>query len=369
MQTPVTHIPDGKLTRRQLLGRGAGLGLGLAAGPSLLAACGGGDGGGGGGGGGEEVALTFVSYGGAYQEAQTKAWLDPYMKENPNVRIVQDEPTDYAKIKAMVEAGNVTWDVVDVGNDFGLDIHADLLEPIDCSVVPCDEFSEEFKGKYRIADIIYGVVYAYRTDKVGGKKPQDWADFFDLDTFPGKRGLWKFASGGVFEFALVADGVDAKNLYPLDVDRALKKLDTIKDSIVWWDTGAQSAQLLADGEVTLGHSWNGRIYDVAQQGSPVEVQWNQHFQTADFLVLPKGGKNIEEGMKLIAYITSAENNARLSKYIPYAPPNEKAVGKADPSKKKDLPTTHNDVALFFDDQWWGENFAEVDKQFQSWLQA
>lgn len=90
---------------------------------------------------------------------------------------------------------------------------------------------------------------------------------------------------------------------------------------------------------------------------------------ADYLVLPKGGKNIEEGMKLIAYITSAENNARLSKYIPYAPPNEKAVGKADPSKKKDLPTTHNDVALFFDDQWWGENFAEVDKQFQSWLQA
>jgi putative spermidine/putrescine transport system substrate-binding protein len=382
------RIPDDPMTRRELLRRAAGAGLIVLAGPAAIAACaasssaspGGGGGasaspgvgasGSPGGGGGAPVTLTFVSYGGAYQDAQSKGWIDPYMKANSNVTIVQDQPVDYAKIQAMVQAGNVTWDVADVGNDFGLDRNADILEPIDCTVVPCADFPKQFVGTYRIADIIYGVVMAYRTDKFhSGSEPQGWADFFDLARFPGKRGLWKFASGGVFEFALVADGVDPKKLYPLDIERAIKKLDTIKDSIVWWDTGAQSAQLLADGEVTIGHSWNGRIYNIQQTKAPVAIQWNQAFQTADYLVVPKGGKHVAEAMKFIAYATSPENNAAVSYFIAYAPPNPKAIAKVDPTKKNDLATTYSDKALFFDDEWWDKNFKTVDQRFQEWLQA
>jgi len=358
------RIPDDPLTRRQLLKRAAGAGLLVAGGPGLLAACTGGPGGGG------PVTLTFVSYGGAYQEAQTKGWIEPYMTANPNVKIVQEEPTDYAKLQAMVEANNVTWDVVDVGNDFGLERNQDILEPIDCNVVPCADFPPQFKGTYRIADIIYGVVMAYRTDQFpDGAEPKGWADFFDLDGFPGKRGLWKFASGGVFEFALVADGVDQANLYPLDIDRAFRKLDTIKDSIVWWETGAQSADLLASGEVSMGHSWNGRIYNIQQENAPVKIQWNQAFQTADFLVVPKGSRNVAEAMKFIAYATSPENNAAVSYYIAYAPLNPGAADKVDPEKKADLATTYSDQALFFDDQWWDENYAAVDDRFQEWVGA
>ena len=32
----------------------------------------------------------------------------------------------------------------------------------------------------------------------------------------------------------MADGVAPADLYPLDIPRALAKLDTIKDEIVWW---------------------------------------------------------------------------------------------------------------------------------------
>ena len=378
------RIPDDRITRRELLRRGTAVGLLVVTGPAALAACSSGTGpassapaggsssapAGGSGAGGAPVTLTFVSYGGAYQAAQSKGWLAPYMKANPNVQIVEDQPTDYAKIQAMVQAGNVTWDVADVGNDFGLSRNADILEPLDCSVVPCADFPQQFVGTYRIADIIYGVVMAYRTDKfAAGSEPQGWADFFDLAKFPGKRGLWKFASGGVFEFALVADGVDPTKLYPLDIDRAIRKLDTIKSSIVWWDTGAQSAQLLSSGEVTIGHSWNGRVYDIQHQGTPVKIQWNQAFQTADYLVVPKGGKNTAEAMKLIAYCTSAEHNAAVSYYIAYAPPNPKAVDKVDPTKTNDLATTYTDKALFFDDEWWDKNFKTVDQRFQVWLTA
>ncbi|HET7677389.1 MAG TPA: extracellular solute-binding protein, partial [Candidatus Limnocylindrales bacterium] len=184
------RIPDDPITRRELLRRAGAAGVMVAAGPTLLAACQP-------GGGGGPVTLTFVSYGGAYQEAQRKGWLEPYAKANPNITFKEEEPTEYAKLQAMVQAKNVTWDVVDVGSDFGLERNKDILEPIDCNVVPCGDFPPQFKGTYRIADIIYGVVMAYRTDKFGGAEPAGWADFFDLQKFPGKRGLWKFASGGV----------------------------------------------------------------------------------------------------------------------------------------------------------------------------
>src|SRR5919197_6684509 len=202
------------------------------------------------------TTLGFVSYGGAYQEAQRKGWLQPY-SQLTGVQFTEEEGTDYAKIKSQVESGQVTWDIVDVGNDFGLDANKDLLEPLDYNLIAKDQILEGFAGTYRVGDITYGVVQAYNTDKVSGT-PSGWADFFDLQKFPGKRGLWKYATGGVLEFALMADGVGPKELYPLDVDRALKKLETIKSQIVWWDTGAQSQERIGAGEVALSMIWNGR---------------------------------------------------------------------------------------------------------------
>ena len=321
--------------------------------------------------GGGDVTLTFVSYGGAYQQAQTTAWLEPFMAEHPNVTIVQEEPTDYAKLQAMVETGNVTWDVVDVGNDFGLADEEALLEPIDCELVPCDQLRPDLfpTTGNRVPDIVYSVVIGYRTDEFGGAAPTSFADFFDLEKFPGKRGVYNFSSGGILEIALLADGVAADELYPLDVDRALAKLDTIKDEIVYWDTGAQSAQLLADGEVALGMSWNGRIYDIQQEDAPVEIMWDQHILTADYLVIPKGSENVETAMELIAWITSEEHAADLSNHITYAPPNEGAVDKIDESKVPDMPTTYADTGIGFDDEWWNANFDDVDQQWQEWVQG
>lgn len=321
--------------------------------------------------GGEQATLTFVSYGGAYQEAQTKAWLEPFMEANPNITIVQEEPTDYAKLQAMVESGNVAWDVVDVGNDFGLASDEDILEPIDCNVVPCDELRPDLfpTTGYRVPDIVYSVVIGYRTAEFGGEEPTSFADFFDLEKFPGKRGAFNFVSGGLLEMALLADGVPPDELYPLDLERAFAKLDTIKDQIVWWDTGAQSAQLLADGEVTLGMSWNGRIFDIQQEGAPVEIMWDQHIITADYLVIPKGTENLDAAMELIAWMVSADNNAELSKFITYAPPNENAVDQIDQSKEPDMPTSYVETGVGFDDGWWDENFDAVDQMWQEWIQT
>jgi putative spermidine/putrescine transport system substrate-binding protein len=311
------------------------------------------------------TTLTFASYGGAYQEAQRKGWLEPYTALT-GVAFQESEDSSNATIKAQVEAGQVTWDVVDVGNDFGLDANAALLEPLDYAKIHKDEILPGFASTYRVADITYGVVLGYNTDKTAGKVPAGWADFFDLTKFPGKRGFWDYSAGGIFEFALLADGVAPKDLYPLDLPRATAKLDTIKDSIVFWGSGAESQDLLGKGEVAMSMIWNGRAYSAKHiDNRPVEIQWNQQIVTADYFVVPKGTPNKDTAMDFIAWATCKENNAAPSKYIPYGPTNTLAT--ADPSKIAELSVSNADEnSAYFDDAWIVDNAQVLEDAYQAW---
>jgi len=314
------------------------------------------------------TTLTYVGWGGSFQDAQMNAWIKPYMKAHPNVKIVQDSPTDYAKIKAMAESHNVTWDVVDVSNDYGIKTGGKSLEKLNCKIIACKQLISRFStGGYRAPMSQFATVLAYRKDKINGT-PQNWKDFFNTKKYPGKRAVYKWASNSFFEVALLGDGVSPKRLYPLDVKRALRKWDSIKSDIIWWDTGAQSQQLLQDGEAVMCDCWNGRMYDSQKQGSPIGVQWNQELVGADYLVVPKGTKNKDAAMRFIAYVVSANNNARLSKYISYGPTNRLALKKVSAKIKPFLPSTHASQAVYFNDAWWDANYARVNDQFQAWLQ-
>ena len=311
------------------------------------------------------TTLTFASYGGAYQEAQRKGWLEPYAALT-GVTFQESEESSNATIKAQVEAGQVTWDIVDVGNDFGLDANAALLEPLDYTKINKDEILDGFAGTYRVADITYGVVLGYNTDKMAGQVPEGWADFFDTTKFPGKRGMWDYSSGGILEFALLADGVAPADLYPLDLARATAKLDTIKDDIVFWGSGAESQDLLGKGEVAMAMIWNGRAYSAKNiDNNPVEIQWNGQIVTADYFVVPKGTPNKDLAMDFIAWATCKENNAAPSKYIPYGPTNKLAT--ADPSKIAELSVSNvNETTAYFDDTWVVENAQLIEDAYQEW---
>ena len=318
------------------------------------------------GGGSVDKGLVFTSYGGSFQRAQAQAWLKPYSKQTGS-KIRQDSPTDYAKLQDMVENDRVIWDVVDVGNDFGLESTGDLLEPLDYSVIDKDLILEGYASKYRVACMLYANVLAYNTERVEGT-PNGWVDFFDTQKFPGKRGLHNVPSE-TLEVALLGDGVSPENLYPLDVDRALNKLDTIKGQIVWWESAAQSQQQIADGEVALISAWNGRVQTEINSGAPVEIQWNQNLQTADYLVVPKGTARRDEAMELIAYCVSGENNHRLSEYIEYAPVNRESIPKVDPQVAPQLPTAHRDVGVTYNAQWWDDNREAVTERFNEWVRS
>ncbi len=311
--------------------------------------------------------VTFVSWGGSYQEAEDDAWLKSFATET-GIEVLQDSPPDYSKIKAMVEAGQVTWDVVDVEGEFGLTKDADILEPIDYAVVSKTGV-ETGASTYRVGFMTYSSVLGFNTDKTGGQTPAGWADFFDLTKFPGKRHVPTDAHDGLFEACLMADGVAPESVYPIDADRALAKLSVIKEQLIYTTSSAMKQDLLSTGEAVMGFIGNGRAYSAKAEGHPVDVQWSGHVDFGDFLVVPKGSPHKDAAMKLIAYIVSAEHNGALSAFISYSPANTNAT--LPPAARPDeLTSTYLDLPhVTFDDEWWAANYQAVNDKYQAWKQS
>ena len=228
--------------------------------------------------------LTVVSWGGAYTVSQTEAYHKPWMAKTGNVVRSEDYSGGIAEIKAQVEAGNVTWDLVDLElSDAIRACDEGLLEVIDPAILSpgsdgtpaTEDFLEGTLHECAVATILWSTLYIYDESKIANG-PTTMADFFDLEKFPGKRGMRKGAKPNL-EFALMADGVAAKDVYalletPEGVDRAFAKLSTIKDSVVWWEAGAQPPQLLADGEVAMTTAYNGRAFNaIAKEGKTIQV--------------------------------------------------------------------------------------------------
>ena len=169
----------------------------------------------------------------------------------------------------------------------------------------------KFVHEYGIANIVWSYNIAYNKDAFpDGKHPKNWAEFLDTAKFPGRRAL-RDRVNPMLEIALLADGVPFDKLYPLDVDRALKKLEPFRKSAVWWTTNSQSQQLMVDGECSLGILNNGRIYDVVQKGAKIGIEWNQNLQSVDYLVVPRGSQASRMPQwRLIAEMMVPESQAR-----------------------------------------------------------
>jgi len=313
----------------------------------------------------EQVTLTLCSYGGVYQESQDKAYFKPYQDAHPNVKILQESPQSNAKLIAMVESGNVTWDLAVTSSDFGMGEDTKWLEPIDYSIIDKTQFTEGFADTHRLGSDVESMLMAYRKDKLK-EGPEKFADFFDLRRFPGTRLAYKNVHSGIFEAALMADGVSPSQLYPIDVKRALKKLDTIKNQLIWWDTGAQSVQYMVSGEAVIGLLWNGRAVSAAES-APIGLAWGEWFHTDAYWVVPKGAPHKQAAMEALKYFTSPEAQARFTSYLPYGPTNKLALSKVSDKYKFALPTEHEATGIRIDYTWWNKNRREVDQMFKAWL--
>lgn len=231
-----------------------------------------------------------------------------------------------------------------------------------------------------IGSIVAGTVIAYDRSRFPDKAPSTVADFFDTQTFPGKRSLAKSVKRTLY-LALIADGVPASEVYdqletPEGVDRAFAKLDNIKGDIVWWEAGAQPPQLLADGEVAMTTSYNGRIFDaMINEGKPFEVIWEGQYLELNAFVVPKGAPHPEEAIAYLAFATGAQPLADQSRYISYGPARKSStalLGLYKDNKTKmapHLPTAAENMqnAVMDDPEFWADREAELAERFNSWL--
>ncbi|SIT37333.1 Extracellular solute-binding protein family 1 [Paraburkholderia ribeironis] len=310
--------------------------------------------------------IVFASWGGTTQSAQQKDWAQPFTQAS-GIQVLMDGPTDYGKLKAMVESGNVQWDVVDVEGDFAYAALRDgLVEPIDYSVVNKAQLDPRFTSPGAVGSFYYSFVLGYNKATYKNGTPSTYADLFDTKRFPGKRTFYKWSAPGVLEVALLADGVAPDKLYPLDLDRAFKKLDTIKSQIVWWSGGAQSQQLMASGEAPIGVFWNGRLHALQQTGVDVGVSWNQNLTAADMLVVPKGSKHKAEAMKFLASATGPQAQAKFAAETGYAPINLKSAALLPADVAKTQPDQYKATQINLDMKYWADHRDEIAKRWYAW---
>lgn len=314
--------------------------------------------------------LVVVSWGGSFQEAQRKALFEPFTKEF-GIKVIEDSPSDRAKIKAMVKTNNVTWDVVDLGSYYPDDLgRLGFLEPIDYTVVDKTDLLEKFAGEYHVGTITYSDILAYRTDVFPeGKAPTSTADFWNVKKFPGRRSMYALPLSN-YTFAMVALGYDYDKVYPLTEDKIAqiyKKMDEVKPHVtVWWTAGAQPAQLLVDKEVVMATAWNGRVEKVIREGAPIKIIWNGGALQGDSWCIPKGAPNKDLAMLFIAWQSLPEVNWRTSKFISYGPINKKSFPKVDPLYKGALPSDFVDEQVHTDFVWWSKHHSREVERWNEW---
>ncbi len=334
-------------------------------------------------------ALTVTSWGGAYTRACRLAYYEPFSTETGIA--VRDALYNggLAEIRAQVDVGRVHWDVVSMEvADAVRGCEEGLLEPLDPAMWPPgadgtpaeEDFLPGTLTECGVGAEFYATVIAYNRENVRGPAPASVVDFFDLEAFPGRRGMRRKPLGNM-EFALMADGVPPEDVYalldtPEGVERAFRKLDAIKEHIVWWEAGAQPPQLLADGEVTMTTAYNGRIFNAqVLENQPFGIVWDGQILDFGQLAVVAGTPNLEAAVDFLAFATSSESLAAVASHISYSPTRNSGLAlvgthaEAGVDMLPHMPTYPENLerALRMDGTWWVDHADEMNERFSAWL--
>jgi len=312
--------------------------------------------------------LVVVNWGGDAIKAFGKAWTEGFSKATGiPTKIDGSGPTEGA-IRTQLSSGRVSWDVVDAESSV-LQIlgKQGLVQPIDYNVVSKDKVLPGFAYEYGIADYMLSYVIAYDSERFGDKAPRTWADFWDVKTFPGKRTLYKWMNG-MLEAALLADGVAPDKLYPLDVPRALKKIEELKPHVLsFWGSGAETQQLLIEGEVSMGAIWNTRA-QVITDDSEGRIKWtfdNALLGCSNWGVLKGNPAGTEAAMKFIAYAQDPQSQVELFKMFGNGPANPAAAALI-PDDRKYLNCTdpaNLPKQIMLSHEWYTDHYGATLEQY------
>jgi putative spermidine/putrescine transport system substrate-binding protein len=299
-----------------------------------------------------DKSVTIASWGGSYQEAQSKALFEP-AAANTGIEVKQETYGGMSDVRLQVQTGQVTLDIVASGSGSAARAAAEgLLEKLDYSVIDVSSFYPSLYSDYCVGGDVFSTVYAWNTNTYGEDGPQSWADFWDVEKFPGSR-AYRGSVAGALEPALMADGVAPGDVYDVldsedGIERAIDKIRELKPNIsVFWSSGAQHAQLMKDGEVDMTTGWNGRFDNARADGGKVAYSFNQALLDYDCFAIPKGAPNKETAMEFLAEISKPEYQDDLPKYITYGPTNKAAydTGEITAEVAAGLPSSPDNAAM------------------------
>jgi putative spermidine/putrescine transport system substrate-binding protein len=314
--------------------------------------------------------IFYIGIGGATQEALRKSYFEPFQKET-GIQVVEDTGLSPERIQAEVQSGHPTIDITNISTAaYETLLAKDLLAPIDYKYYAPEDLKSmpegTLRGKFAVSTSYtsLGMSFSKAAFPDGKPQPNSWADFWDVQKFPGKRtmpycgvleGDWPLP-----EAALLADGVPADKLYPLDIDRAVKKLKELSPNVIWWRNPSQPGQYLVSQEAVMAMNSVGRTNALIDGGAPLKYVWNGAQTFSSKWIVLKGGPNYDNTMKFLAFVARPEPEIVLAKLIGYAPISPRAYDFIEKSAAERLVTYPDNFKQTFayDFRWWAANLSK-----------
>ncbi|MDQ0471296.1 extracellular solute-binding protein [Labrys wisconsinensis] len=309
--------------------------------------------------------LTFVSYGGIYQDGQVAALKE--FVDKSGVKLLNDGPTEIAKLQAQVESGNVTWDVVDTDDLPPYVYCGKLFQKLDFSKIDISHIPPGQVGECSVPAMNYGMVLMYKTAAYKDHPPTSWKDFFDTKTFPGVRGIDGSGNpvGSLIEQAILADGGSVEHLTPADIDKGIAKIKAIGPDTIFWKTGAESQQLAESGEADMLLMWTGRAMTALKNGAKYTPVWQDWLVVKDQLAIPVGVKDPDAAYALINAYLGKQSQEILSEKTSYSPVHDQAQPKVDANVAAFLTNTPERTKQGYQQniKFWVDNFAAASEKW------
>lgn len=324
----------------------------------------------------EQLPVTAFVFGGVWEKAAATAFGGPFTKKT-GIPMAYQAPYAFAKLRAMHQANAMQVDVASLqGEEIEQAERMKMILPLDFNVIDrsvLDPRQLRFGNAIGSHTLSYCVCYS-KKKWPGADHPNSWADFWNVDKFPGRRSLRANAFWTI-EAALKADGVKDSEFYPLNLDRAFNSLDRIKPHIkTWWSDNSLGQQLMEQEEVDLIAMINGRATEsIRDHGAPFEMVWNEAICEGgnQGWVTPAGCPNPQGAMKFLDFVGRPETEAVFARLMYYGPQNPRAYDLIDPALGRLLPTypANEKISHVADISWWAKNLLNAQRRFELWLQS
>ncbi|WP_433479586.1 extracellular solute-binding protein [Spirillospora sp. CA-142024] len=325
-------------------------------------------------GAGDSKQVVIANFGGAVKNATETSFWKPFTAGGGLA--VRSDPAGggfAAKLQAQAQSGRVSWDVIEAleGSSAVLLSRKGLLEKL-----PADLTAQLTKVSAPGAVQPYGVsmgdtgVVITCNMKVVQKCPANPAEFWDVKNFPGRRAMIDNPYESMAS-ALIADGVPVGEVFPVDVDRALRKLGQIKSAVnVWTTSGDQQMQLMRSGEVGIAFMWSGRAKSLADEGVKLRTSWDGSLVNPSYTVVVKNGPNTDGGLKYLKwYATHPDAQANLVNALGYGTSSPGVGGLVKPGVRAWMPSdpanAKNQVRI--DPAWWADNQRKVEPRWRDFI--